>query len=150
LKYLTRRARADKFAALAIVVDTDKSPPREKLRHLRTGRDEDRQNNPPFPTALGEANPHFDVWLLDDAVAIRKALQLPGDFPVPNAVKTEYPKHTLSGLIEQSRIDFARISDALGDIAQHVSPARCVHSSDTGFATFEEDVQDEIEPALSR
>jgi len=149
-KYLTRRARADGFAALAIVVDTDKSSPREKLRALRAGRDEDRQNNPPFPTALGEANPHFDVWLLDDAVAVCKALGLAGDFEVPNAIKVDYPKDDLSGLVEQSPIGFSQVSDALGEIARHVSSDRCVHRKETGFATFAKDVCDEIKPTVSR
>jgi hypothetical protein len=149
LKYLTRRARADSFAALAIVVDTDKSSARDKLRQLRAGRDEDRQELPPFPTALGEANPHFDVWLLDDSVAVRTALGLARDCHVPNAVKTDYPKDTLTELIEQSTVDFAQISDALGEIARHLSSERCVHCKETGFATFEKDVCDEIKPAIS-
>lgn len=148
LKYLTRRACADNFAGLAIVVDTDKSPPRDKLRELHVGRDEERLRNPHFPTALGEANPHFDVWLLDDAVAVRVALGLRADFPVPNSIKTDYPKDAISELIAQSEIDFEQIADALGEIAHHLSSERCVHRKQTGFATFEEDVSREIAPVV--
>ena len=149
LKYLTRRARADEFVALAIVVDTDKLTPRDKLRALRAGRQDDRQNNPPFPTALGEANPHFDVWLLDDAVAVREALGLSGDCEVPNARKVHYPKDSLSELIQHSPIEFSEVSDALGEIARRLSSERCVHRDETGFATFESDVRDEIKPAIA-
>lgn len=148
LKYLTRRAQADGFAALAVVVDRDKSPARQKLRELRTGRDEDRQNQPPFPTAVGEASPHFDVWLLDDAVAIRDALELPADVPIPNAPKSDYPKDSLSELIERSAIDFADVSDALGEIARRLSTSRCAHRKVTGFAAFEKEVLDEIKPVV--
>jgi len=149
LKYLTRRARADKLSALAIVVDTDRSPAREKVRQLRTGRDDDRQKNPPFPTALGEANPHFDVWLLDDPVAVRQALGLANDFDMPNAVKVDNPKDDISKLVETSPKDFSQVSEALGEIAQHVSSKRCVHRNRTGVAAFESDVLDEIRPAVS-
>jgi len=150
VKYLTRRARADGFVALAIVVDMDKASPRDKLRALRHGREEDRQNNPPLPTALGEANPHFDVWLLDDAVAVREALQLPGDSLVPNAIKTAYPKDTLSDLIERSQIASQPVSEALGEIARRLVPKRCVHGKETGFFAFAEDVRHEISPAILR
>lgn len=149
LKYLTRRARADEFGALVIVVDTDKSKPREKLRALRSGRDDDRQNNPPFPTALGEANPHFDVWLLDDAVAVREGLGLSNDFDIPNAIKVDYPKDSLSELVEHSSIDFSEVSDALGEIARRLSSDRCVHRKETGFAAFDSDVADEVKPAVA-
>jgi hypothetical protein len=149
-KYLTRRAQADGFVSLAIVVDTDKTPPRDKLRALRQGRDEDRLDHPPFPTASGEANPHFDVWLLDDAVAVRGALQLPADFSVENAVRAVYPKDTLSKLMEQSQIGSRQVSDVLGEIARRLVPERCVHGKQTGFSSFAEDVQDEIRPTISR
>ena len=149
VKYLTRRARVDNFAALAIVVDTDNSSPRVKWRELRNGRDDDRQKNPPFPTALGEANPHFDVWLLDDKVAVCEALELSSDSDVPNAVKVDYPKNDLSKLVEQSPADFSQVSDALGEIAARISSKRCGHSKDTGFATFEKEVCDEIKPVIS-
>lgn len=149
LKYLTRRARADDFVALAIVVDTDKSQRKDKLRELREGREDDRQQNPPFPTAVGEANPHFDVWLLDDAVAVRDALGLAGDCQIPNAIKIDNPKAALTELINQSEIEFEHVSDALAEIAQRLTVNRCVHHKETGFGDFEQDVRDEIKPALS-
>jgi hypothetical protein len=149
LKYLTRRARADGFAALAVVVDTDKSPPRDKLRALRAGREDDRLNHPPFPTALGEANPHFDIWLLDDPVAVRSALRLSTDFEVPNARKVDYPKDTLSELVACSGIEFSEVSDALGAIARQLSSERCIHRNETGFAVFERDVRYEIKSAVN-
>lgn len=149
LKYLTRRARADGFIALAIVVDTDKAPPRDRLRDLRRGREEDRQGNPPFPTALGEANPHFDVWLLDDTVAVREALQLAADFHVPNAAKAAYPKDALSELIQHSQMTSLPVSEIVGEIARHLVPERCVHRKETGFFTFIKDVGDEIGPVMS-
>lgn len=149
LKYLTRRARADDFTALVIVVDTDKLPPREKLRDLRDGRADDRQKSPPLPTALGEANPHFDVWLLDDPVAVRQALGYPKDTRVPNAAKVDNPKDELSKLVEQGPKDFSQVSDALGEIARRISLERCVHRKETGFASFQNDVSHEINPAFS-
>ncbi|MCA9110936.1 MAG: hypothetical protein KDA52_13380 [Planctomycetaceae bacterium] len=146
VKYLSRRACADRFDGLAVVVDTDKSPRREKLKNLRKGRKEDREKNPPFPTALGEAKPHFDVWLLDEPVAIREALGFSADFDNVNAVKVEYPKDELSKLVESSEFEFDQVSDALGAIAKRISLQRCVHPKDTGLAAFAEDLDAEIKP----
>ena len=148
VKYLARRARVDGFSALAIVTDTDKSLARDKLRQLRAGRDEDRQTNPPFPTALGEANPHFDVWLLDDAVAVRNGLRLPSETPIPNSAKSSDPKNDLNLLIAGSPRESDDFALVLGDIASHLKVDRCPHRKENGLATFESDVHDEIRPAL--
>jgi len=154
VKYFTRRARAAGFAALAVVVDKDKAPAGEKLRQLRAGRDEDRQNNPCLPTALGEANPHFDVWLLDDEKAVRETLQLPREKNMPNPVRVTSPKQALSELIEEategrSELEKRPVSEIMGSIAERLEIGRCNHAGQTGFSAFVDDVRREIGPVVS-
>jgi hypothetical protein len=115
VKYLTRRARSNGFLVLAIVVDRDKCRRRERLGDLHEGRDEVRRSSPPFPTALGEADPHFDVWLLDDVVAVREGLGLSGDVEVPNAVSVVSPKEILAKLIRECPRNHTEASDFLGE-----------------------------------
>ena len=148
VKYLTRRALGRGCAALAIVVDADNAPRREKLRELYRGRDEDRSSNPAFPTALGEAIPHFDTWLLDDSVAVRKGLNLGGDVEVPNAVKVGSPKEVLSRLIVGCPLDNAEVSEILGEIARCLCVKRCGHAKEIGLEGFSKEVDVEIRPAF--
>lgn len=148
LKYLTRRALDRGCGGLAVVVDADKSPRREKLRELHRGRDEDRSSNPAFPTALGEAIPHFDAWLLDDPVAVRKGLNFGGDVEVPNAVKVDSPKKVLSKLIRACPLDDTDDSEILGEVARCLCRKRCVHAKKTGFENFCNEVDVELKAAF--
>lgn len=147
VKYFTRLAKDLNCFALVVVSDTDKAKKfGEKLRELRQGREEDRRNCPAFPTALGEANPHFDVWLLDDAHAVTLALSCEPD-AVPNVRDCPSPKDTLNELIAKSNISGGP-SDILGAIAANIVLSRCSHAKETGLAAFAEEIRSELRPAI--
>lgn len=146
VKYFTRVAKDRDCLGLVVVTDTDRGKHGEKLQELRKGRSEEREKNVPFPTALGEANPHFDVWLLDDSHAVAITLSLPPN-RIPNIRNCSSPKDSLTKLIEEARLS-ADLSDSLRKIAEVVEPSRCVHSKETGFHEFTFEVRVELVPEL--
>ncbi len=150
LGFAVRQARSRRHDALVAVVDADRSPPRKKLKELRERRDEERQNHPPFPTALGEAVPHLEAWLLDDPVAVREALALPATAQIPTVRQTQSPKQALDGLISTSLPFADRRMDGLRAIAELIEPDRCQHKDETGFDSFRRDVTDELAGLLIR
>lgn len=83
LLFAMRQAQDKRANGMVATVDVDSDRRREKLRELQEARDKARQKDPPFPTVLGEASPHAEAWLLDDPVAVRRALRLSGNAAVP-------------------------------------------------------------------
>jgi hypothetical protein len=149
LLYLIRRARDHSADGVVATVDADKDPPRMKLRTLQAARDADRQSNPPFPIALGEAIPHLEAWLLDDAEAVREVLQLPNTESIPNVARTKDPKNSLNALIGSSD-DVDDLLTTLSEIARRVRQVRCAHANGTGFSSFYSDVQAEFNAETPR
>jgi hypothetical protein len=149
VQFAARQARDAGAAGLIAVVDRDRDPKREKLRRLQAGRDTDRMKAPPFPTALGEADPHGEAWLLDDPQAIREALGLDQGVEIPTVRKARNPKAALNELIDSSSHSFESPTHALGEIARLVDHSRCVHASETGFGEFVEDVRSELGSTVS-
>jgi hypothetical protein len=150
LQYLIREARDASAVALIATVDKDKEARRQKLRELLKARDDDRASSPAFPTALGEAAPHGEAWLLDDPVAVRRAFGLESDYQVPNVVKVNSPKDTLEELKRHSNRAEDPILEILTDIAKLVDPTRCVHAKETGFHGLLEEVRRELAPVTSQ
>lgn len=147
LMYAVRAARSRRLDGVVATVDTDAEEPRSRLAKLQEGRDLDREKAPPLPTALGEANPHGEAWLLDDDAAVRKALELPGDVPIPAVRDTNDPKGALDELMDRSPREKAsehRRLHLLGAIAANVTPNRCAHAKTTGLDAFTKDVRDEL------
>jgi hypothetical protein len=144
LAFAMRQAKDLGTSGLVAVVDADRDPKRGRLRALREARDAERQVAPPFPTAIGEAVPHGEAWLLDDAVAVRQALQLADDMDVPTVRKTKDPKGVLDGLWKQSRRARESALLLLADVARLVDPSRCRHVAETGYQAFAEDVRNEL------
>lgn len=99
LRFATLQAQDAKAIGLVAVVDADTLP--ERIRQLAAARTDHRNVNPPFPTALGQANPHGEAWLLDDPAAVRKCLSLETNVAVLPVTKCE-PKSALEDLIRQS------------------------------------------------
>jgi hypothetical protein len=132
-------------AGLVAVVDRDKDDAWSRLRKLQEGRELHRQKRPPFPTALGEAVPHGEAWLMGDPIAIKEALDLKDDVAIPSLRRIKDPKGDLNRLIEISK--HGRETDrmiVLGHIARLVDPERCMHIEETGFARFAVDVLSEF------
>jgi hypothetical protein len=143
LRYATRQAKDRGADGLVATVDADKATKRTRLGELSDARDEDRASSPPFPTAIGEAVPHLEAWLLDDAEAVRHALQLAHDASIPTVRKTKDPKAKLDDLFALSyRKDEVLV--LLTDIARELVPSRCRHASSTGFKGFADEVQSEL------
>jgi hypothetical protein len=103
-----------------------------------------------FPTALGEAVPHGEAWLLDDPAAIRAALDLGDEVDIPHVRRTRDPKAVVNGLIEQSRHRRENVLDVFADIARLVDHRRCSFPDDTGFTALVEDVRQELECLLPK
>ena len=148
LRFAIRQARDQNALGLVATVDSDESGRSGRLNQLRDGRDEDRQSAPPFPTALGEAIPHLEAWLIDDPVAVCAALHLAADATVLTVRQTKDPKSTINEL-SRHRADFENVVDALEQIARRVEPSRCAHEAETGFKAFVADVKHELSPLCS-
>jgi hypothetical protein len=144
LRFFMRQAIDKNADGLVAVVDRDKSEARSRLRELQEARDDHRKANPRFPTALGEAAPHGEAWLLADQTAIREVLGLGGDETIPNVRHENNPKAVLDSLISRYRTDAARISEILTEIARLVDHRRCLHGDRTGFTYLVEDVNREF------
>ena len=142
IAFAIERARKDRAAGVVAVVDRDVEPARERLRELRAGRDEDRRSNPPIPTAIGEAVPHGEAWLLNDRVAVRDSLYLE-DRDI-DAIDESDPKSSLDALIDASSRREEWRMDVLRDIAARVDRSRCPNASRTGFALLADEVRHEF------
>lgn len=132
------------------VVDVDNSPKREKLGALKTGRDKHREKNPPFPTALAEANPHVEAWLLDDKTAVLKTLGLADTNQIPMVGKIDHPKNFLHDLVGKSDRRDDKEIDIIQEIAVAIDLRRCHHTSDTGLRSLVDDMDAEIRPLIAK
>jgi hypothetical protein len=148
LVFALRTARDRGLQGLVAVVDQDREPPGRRLKQLKSGRDADRQQLPPLPTALGEARPHIEAWLLDDPDAVRTGLSLPPAETVPNVRKTKNPKAEIERLRHLSLTDHPNSRGALRAIAVNVALDRSAHASETGFEQFAAEVRQELNPLV--
>jgi hypothetical protein len=148
LGFAIRAAEADRAAGLVAVVDRDKDRKHHRLGELDAERSRSREAGRSIPIALGEAAPHGEAWLLDDAPAVRSALGLDEDVNVPNVRTTSNPKAALDKIINDSGFDSDSKMDALAEIARRLDPARCLHRNDTGFGAFVDDVRSEFKHFL--
>ena len=146
LLFALRQARDLRADGLVATVDSDKEKKGRRLRTLRAGRASDREKHPPLPTALGEAVPHGEAWILDDAAAVRAALTVPTDTEIPTLRETGNPKKTLHDLLRQSPRAGERPVEVWADIAKRLDPARCTHAKESGFRAFVSDVRSELGP----
>ncbi len=146
LYYVLRSARSAGVDGVAACVDADKDRNRERLKQMIEAREADRSELPSLPTALGEARPHNEAWLLDDPAAVRKGLCLPKDTEVPAVSRVAYPKAELERLHNASPRADERPLDVWRDIATHVQIERSNHREDTGFQAFADEINRELAP----
>lgn len=146
LHYAVAQARDGGAVGLVATIDRDKDHRGERMKSLHDARARSREKNAPFPTALGEAIPHGEAWLLDDSVAIRQALGLPDSQSIPVVTSVSSPKTELSALQSTSTREAEREIDVLGDIARRLVPERCVHEKETGFRAFRREIEAELRP----
>ena len=142
LAFALAEAKSDGLAGLVATIDEDTIPGR--LAQLEQARAADRERAPPFPLAIGEARPHGEAWLLDDAVAVRKALGLDSSTHVPAPHQCKEPKRELEALHARSRSSGERYLESFARIAELVEVARCPQRDRTGFEEFAKDVRREL------
>ncbi|MCK6483929.1 MAG: hypothetical protein L6R00_07330 [Phycisphaerae bacterium] len=149
LRFAILAAKDSGAAGVVATIDRDRDRRGARLKALREGRAQHRGSAPPFPTAIGEAVPHLESWLLDDPIAVRRALRLPDDHKIPSPTRVDSPKETLERMWRESEQPFPSASQMLAAIARHVDTARCSRSQQTGFGAFRDDVVAEIGPLVS-
>ncbi len=147
LLFALRLVRDQSACGLVATVDRDMDSRRRRLGQLRKGLEKDRKTHPPIPTALGEAVPHGEAWLLDDSVAVRDVLGLPASVKIPAVGKVD-PKDMLDGLISESSFASDHMT-ALRDIARAVDISRCKGAKKTGLAAFAKEVKSELGPLVA-
>jgi hypothetical protein len=149
LLYVLRSARSDRAEGVVACIDADRDRRRQRWRQMKKAREADRSQNPPLPTALGEAKPHNEAWLLDDAVAVREVLRLPSDTEVPNVQRCSSPKAALEDLHQRSERKDERPLSVWPEIAARVDTSRCTHKKRTGFEAFVREVESELGPLFA-
>jgi hypothetical protein len=142
LLFASAQARARDLRGLVATVDADRNG-RARLKALQAGRNADRTRHPALPTAIGCADPHHEVWLLDDATAVRTTLAIPMGESIPNVRRSKSPKKDLDDLITRFSPNDNRRS-LLRMLAEQVRPERCPHCRDAGLAAFMEDARNEF------
>ena len=150
LLYVLRHARSDGAEGVVACLDADTETKRQRLKQMKQAREAHRSISPPIPTALGEARPHNEAWLLDDPVAVREGLGLPAKHPIPNVQKCSSPKHKLEQLHAQSTRKDERPLEVWRYIATHVDEGRCPHKKKTGFGAFVAELRAEIAPLFGK
>jgi len=145
LQLAMRRVAEKNLVGLIATVDCDSAVRNSRLQELKQARMNDRAKNRPFPTAVGEAQPHLEAWLLDDPVAVRLGLGLANDFQIASVTKVSSPKQELDRLIdEHGPGDRASRAELLGKIASSIDPKRHAHAAQTGFEAFVNEVEQEF------
>lgn len=150
LLYVIRSARLSGDDGVVACTDADTERRRERLGQMIAAREADRSQNPPLPTALGEAKPHNEAWLLDDPVAVREGLWLASDHAIPNVNASDYPKEDLEALQAVSERCSERPTDVWPDIAARLNLDRCNHKKTTGLMAFAQELEEEITPLFEQ
>ncbi len=149
-RFAKRQARLNRSAGAVFVVDSD-GDLKGRARDLSEGR---RMEPGDFPMALGVAHPCIEAWLLADAPAIRRGLDLPTNpetpaepesLPAPCHDKRKNPKCVLAQAAGRRKGDLSArkkegIAAAMNDLAR--VRKRCP----LGFAPFADEVDRRIRP----
>ena len=69
LRFATALTRSKKLSGLVAVADRDDDHKNLRRKSLEASREQLRREGEILPIAVGVADPHVDVWLLDDATA---------------------------------------------------------------------------------
>ncbi len=148
LKFAVRTAIDRGLEGVVAVVDQDREKRGVRCIQMQAARDEDRAKAVLMPTAVGEACPHGEAWLLDDPSAVRIALKLSKDHPITSVKKTNSPKRELHRLISDSERAGDKPLHVLGDIAEYVDTSRYQQPEGTGWTAFEVEIQSELRPLV--
>ena len=131
---------------LVATVDQDREKAGRRLRVLAKARETERGSST-FPMAIGEARPHLEAWLLDDDIAVREALGLPGQAKIPSP-RNVHPKETLLRLLNENPRSGEQPVAVWRDLARAMEVGRCRRAKSTGLKAFAADVEAELRPAV--
>ncbi len=150
VRFARRQALYNRSHAVVFVVDTE-GDLNGKRRQLEQGRE---RGPAELPMAVGVAHPCIECWLLADATAIRRGLELaatpevpetPEELPAPCQDRRDNPKTFLAGIIgankkEASSKEKDRIAAAMNDM--QLVGERCPLS----FKPFSQEVTAHVAP----
>ncbi len=148
-QFARRQAYYSKYSGVVLVVDTDGDHP-HKIEALKKGRDSCQIQ---LPMAVGVAHPCIESWLLADAKAIHKALDLPEcpnvpdkpeELPAPREDRAINPKTELGKCTNSKReLSVKEMSSIAAKIRDFkILRERCPKS----FAPFADEVESRIKP----
>lgn len=145
-----RQAKRDGFTALAIVIDRDGKPDRERIHALRGGRDALPAQEYP-PCAVGTPVEAFDAWMIVDPKAVQGA---GGDHrqchahPEKLNGKEETGRHPkdIAGAIFGGK---RGLGSKYAAVAEKVDLGLLGRKCPKGFAPFAKEVQTRILPVVS-
>lgn len=150
LRFALALTRSQKLHGMVAAVDRDRDRKNQRRLALKDCRSVLRGNGERLPIVLGVADPHVDVWLLDDPTAVRAGLGFSTDHNVPNALRVSEPKSALNEFISNSPIRDDDIRVPLSRIAEQVRIERCLHADKTGYAEFHSDCLNEFRQSIAR
>jgi hypothetical protein len=152
VKFSKRQAKYNGSAGFVFVIDSEGDHPKQ-LDQITRGRDAE---HPDFPAAIGVAHPCIEAWLLSDARAIARALELnplpqdppehPETLPAPCRDRANNPKLALgrcAGKATLSTSETTKIAGQMRDL--DLIRARCP----LGFAPFALEVEHRIAPIFA-
>ncbi len=140
-------------AAVAYVIDSEggDNERTKKQAALAEGRN---KQFPDFPMAVGVAQPCIEAWLLSDAAAIRRALQLPWSPEIPSK-----PEELQAPQVDRNNNPKTALLEAVGStdkdlsvkqkesIAQEINDLPLLRQKcPAGFGPFADEVEDRIKP----
>jgi len=153
VRFAKQQACYNGSAAAVFVVDSEggRGQLKKKTRDLTRSRD---HRLPNFPMAVGVAQPCIEAWLLSDATAIRRGLELaetprvpdePEKLPAPCQDTKRNPKNVLVAAAGSSKKELStkekdQIARSMNDM--NIPRQRCPE----GFAPFADEVQQHIAP----
>ncbi len=148
LRFAALQARGVRAAGLVVTLDSDKSKKGSRRKELQQGRESLAAKGENLPMALGEASPHGEAWLLDDNVAVQRALELSPETKIPNPGKVSNAKQALEELLALSPRRTERPLEIWEAVAAEVRLDRCRNASATGFEAFVDEVNRHIAPVF--
>ena len=145
--------------AAVVVIDRDRTPPRERWRELCEQRERvkaDPERPLAIPIAIGVAVETIEAWLLADEVALCDVLGIPRPRePMGSPEKLDgapgeatHPKYVLSRYFARDANPERRFLDRVVALAQKMSLDVVARMCPEGFARFRDDVMQEFGPCF--
>jgi hypothetical protein len=153
VKFAKRQAFYNKSAGVVFVLDTE-GHLKERIKELVEGRDAGLSE---FPMAIGAAHPCIEAWLLADAKAIRKGMELgvtpevpdqPEGLPAPQHDRKLNPKTVLAKCAGAAKADLSTSEKDQIALAIKHSALLCERCP-LGFGPFAAEVEQRIRPLFS-